>query len=182
LFPKILVIVSQALAWGQLLLLPLDLSITQSDPSSNFLLVYEVIYPIIFAMVVFLNPLAMNFYESDEGDNFGTRIGWSFLYAFIITAVWSALVFISYVWLGVYTYAGSEYRLDAALYIFLAMSLVGWILLAFNGGIGLAYLPFDLIAYFVYRPKHLTAEEALAKKQGLQLKSGELITSGEKLQ
>lgn len=61
-FPKILVIVSQAFAWGQLLLLPLDLSITTADPSSNFLLVYEIVYPIIFALVVFLNPLAMHFY------------------------------------------------------------------------------------------------------------------------
>jgi hypothetical protein len=48
-----------------LLLLPLDLSITTSDPSSNFLLVYEIIYSLIFALVVFLNPLAMHFYESD---------------------------------------------------------------------------------------------------------------------
>jgi hypothetical protein len=56
------VIVSQALAWGQLLLLPLDLSISQSDPSSNFLTAYEVFYSIIFALVVFLNPIAMNFY------------------------------------------------------------------------------------------------------------------------
>ena len=62
------------------------------------------------------------------------------------------------------------------------MSLVGWILLAFNGGIGLVYLPIDLIRAFVFRPKHLTTEEAFAKKQTLQLKSSELITEGEKLQ
>jgi hypothetical protein len=56
------VIVSQGLAWGQLLLLPLDLSITSNDSSSNFLLVYEIVYPIVFALVAFLNPLAMNYY------------------------------------------------------------------------------------------------------------------------
>lgn len=56
------------------------------------------------------------------------------------------------------------------------MSLIGWILLAFNGGIGLVYLPFDLIRAFVFRPKHLTSEEAFAKKQALQLRSSELIT------
>lgn len=141
-----------------MLLLPLDLSITTADPSSNFLLVYEVIYPIVFALVVFLNPLAMNYYESDESDSFAARFGWSFLYAFIVTAVWSAMVFISYVWLGVYTYSGSEYRLNAAMYIFVAMALVGWVLLAFNGGIGLVYLPHDLILSFVDRPKYLTPE------------------------
>lgn len=61
------------------------------------------------------------------------------------------------------------------------MSIVGWILLAFNGGIGLVYLPYDLIRYFVFRPQHLTPEEAFAKKQALQTKSSDLITVGEKL-
>lgn len=149
---------SQALAWGQLLLLPLDLSITQSDPSSNFIVAYEVIYPIIFTLVVFLNPLAMNFYESDESDSFASRLGWSVLYAFIVTAVWAAMVFISYVWLGVYSYMGIEYRVNAAMYLFEAMGLAGWVLLAFNGGIGLVHLPHDLIFSFVNRPKRLTPE------------------------
>lgn len=161
--------------------MPLDLSITTSDPSSNFLLVYEIVYPAIFALVVFLNPLAMHFYESDESDSFASRLCWSSLYAFIIAAVWCAVVFISYVWLGVYSIAGSEYRLNAALYIFIAMSIAGWVLLAFNGGIGLVYLPYDLIRYFVLRPQHLTPEEAFSKKQALQLKSSDLITAGEKL-
>jgi hypothetical protein len=38
------------------------------------------------------------------------------------------------------------------------MSLVGWVLLAFNGGIGLVYLPVDLIKYFINRPKPLTTQ------------------------
>jgi hypothetical protein len=75
-----------------------------------------------------------------------------------VTAIWSALIFISYVWLGVYNLSGSEYRLNAAIYIFVAMGLVGWILLAFNGGIGLVHLPHDLILTFVDRPKHITPE------------------------
>ena len=61
------------------------------------------------------------------------------------------------------------------------MSIAGWVLLAFNGGIGLVYLPYDLIRYFVFRPKHLTPDEAFTKKQALQLKSSDLITTGEKL-
>jgi hypothetical protein len=43
----------------------LDLSITSSEPGGNFLLAYEIIYGLAFAMVAFVNPLAMNFYESD---------------------------------------------------------------------------------------------------------------------
>jgi hypothetical protein len=136
----------------------LDLSLTQSDPSSNFLLAYEVIYSIIFALVCFLNPLAMNFYESDESDSFLARFGWSVVYSLIVTAVWAVLIFVSFVWLGLYPAGGGEERLNAGLYLLVAMGLVGWVLLAFNGGIGLIYLPFDLITAFVDRPKHLTPE------------------------
>lgn len=91
--------------------------------------------------------------------------------------MWGAVIFISYIWLGVYSSSsGGDERLNAALYLLVAMGLVGWILLAFNGGIGLVYLPFDLIVAFVDRPKHLTPEEAFNKKQELQTRSGELIT------
>lgn len=86
------------------------------------------------------------------------RIGWSILYAGIVTAIWSAIIFISFVWLGLYTISGNEYRVNAAIYIFEAMGLIGWILLAFNGGIGLVYLPYDLINGFINRPKRLTPE------------------------
>jgi len=55
--------------------------------------------------------------------------------------------------------------LAVPIYIFLGTSLIGWILLAFNGGIGLVYLPFDLLRMFVRRPKPLTTEEAFNKKQ-----------------
>lgn len=80
------------------------------------------------------------------------RVFWSALFAFIVAAIWSVFVFISYVWLGTYSIAGVEYRINAALYIFLALSLVGWVLLALNGAVGLVFLPFDLIAYFVNKP------------------------------
>lgn len=106
----------------------------------------------------------MSFYESDESSSFGARFGWSIIYSIGISAMWCAYVFISYVWVGLYTYDGNEYRLQASMYIFLAVSLIGWILLAFNGGIGIVFLPFDMIRYFVYRPRRLTAEQALAKK------------------
>jgi hypothetical protein len=62
-------------------------------------------------------------------------------------------MFISYVWLSVYSIGETQYRIDASLYILLVLSLVGWILLVFNGAIGLVYLPHDLIAYFANQPK-----------------------------
>lgn len=73
---------------------------------------------------------------------------WSAIFALIVAAIWIAFIFISYVWLGVYSIGDTQYRMDASLYILLVLSLVGWILLVFNGAIGLVYLPHDLIAYF----------------------------------
>jgi len=99
------------------------------------------------------------------------RILWSFLFALIIAAIWVAFIFISYIWLGVFTIEGVQFRINASLYILLILSFVGWILLVFNGAIGLFYLPFDLIAYFANEPKELTTEQAFAKKAELETTS-----------
>ena len=71
------------------------------------------------------------------------------MFALIVAVIWIAFIFISYVWLGVYYIGDIQYRIDASLYILLILSFVGWVLLVFNGAIGLVYLPRDLIAYFV---------------------------------
>ena len=42
------------------------------------------------------------------------------------------------------------------MYMFVAMSLIGWVVLAVNGGIGLIYLPKDLISNIVLMPKQLS--------------------------
>lgn len=61
-FPKILVLLSQTLAWGQLLLLPLDQAVDGGSEGSTYYLVYYILYPIIFVLVAFLNPFAMFLY------------------------------------------------------------------------------------------------------------------------
>jgi hypothetical protein len=53
------------------------------------------------------------------------RICWSTLYSFILTLFPSACIFISYIWLGVYNIGNVTYRLEAALYVWLALSLAG---------------------------------------------------------
>ena len=126
-FPKVLVVISQALAWGQILLLPLDLSISISNPETDFSLIYFIIYPIIFAFVAFLNPFAIFFYESDENDTILSRICWSILYSAIIAIVWCVGIFVSYVWVSPYNFEGQSYQLSIPMYIFLIMTLVGWI-------------------------------------------------------
>lgn len=137
-----LVILSQFLAWSQILLLPLDQGVEGSNPDSTFYLVYYILYPIIFTLIAFFNPFALFFYESDDTDSMGSRICWSAIYALIVAAIWCAFTFISYVWLSVYDINGIQYRLDAPLYMLLILSLVGWFFLALNGAIGLVFLPY----------------------------------------
>jgi hypothetical protein len=43
----------------------------------------------------------------------------------------------------------------------LCQAIVGWILLAINGALGLIFVPYGLIKDFVDRPKILTKEQAL---------------------
>jgi prepilin signal peptidase PulO-like enzyme (type II secretory pathway) len=90
------------------LLLPLDLSVSLDGSSDSFELVYSIYYPVVLFFVGFLNPVAMFFYESDEAESTGKRVLWSVLFAFAGTALWSAFIFISYVWVGVYDSPSGE--------------------------------------------------------------------------
>ena len=53
-------------------------------------------------LIAFLNPFAINYYESDEADSTCSRVVWSALFAGIVALIWCGWIFISYVWLGVY--------------------------------------------------------------------------------
>ena len=142
---------------------------------------YEIIYPMVFFLVTFMNPFAIFFYDSDSNDTLCSRILWSLLYGGIVCAIWSAFTFISYFFLGAYTINGMDDRINISIYIMLVLSLVGWLFLALNGGIGLIFLPFDLLAYFINQPEPLTTEQAHGKRVALQNESGTLITEGEQL-
>ena len=97
---------SQTLAWSQILILPLDLEVGGATSNGNFHLLYYVLYPSIFGLVAFINPFAMFFYESDDTDSMCSRISWSLFYSLIVAVIWSGLIFISYIWLGVYQVGG----------------------------------------------------------------------------
>ena len=147
---------SQIIAWGQILIIPLDLGLGGAATDSNFKLVYQIFFPIIFALVAFINPFAIFLYESDPNDSPCSRFIWSFLYAFIVAAIWSAFIFISYIWLGKFDIDGVDQRVHVSIYIMLCLSLAGWLFLALHGAIGLIFLPFDLLAYFFSKPAPLT--------------------------
>jgi hypothetical protein len=40
--------------------------------------------------------------------------------------------------------------------MYLTQALIGWVLLAINGALGLVFFPFDLINSFFNRPKKIT--------------------------
>ena len=174
-------ILSQTLAWSQILLLPLDLGVEGAGKGSSFDVVYFILYPSIFILIAFLNPFAMSFYESDPTDSMSSRLCWSSLHALMIAAIWSSLTFISYVWLGIYSLAGVDHRINVSLYILLSLSLSGWAYLAINGAVGLIYVPYELINKFMDRPDPLTTEQGHLKKAEIMTDSGDLITEGEKL-
>jgi hypothetical protein len=78
-----------------------------------------------------------------------SRICWSTLFAVLTAGAWSGVVFISYIFLS----KSGSIEVSAPMYVFLCLSFIGWIILAINAGIGIVYLPFDLIEGFFNRPK-----------------------------
>jgi hypothetical protein len=56
---KIIIIISQALAWGQLLLVPLDLGVSGSSTMQT---VYSIVYILIFVFSVFIMPFISALY------------------------------------------------------------------------------------------------------------------------
>jgi hypothetical protein len=151
-------VVAQALAWGQLLIIPLDVSTSTEIDSGIMNIIYNVVYWSIFFISVFVIPFATGIYESGESDSMLSRVCWSFVYALVISIVFSAIIFISYIWLGIAYVVDAngiitEERLEPGLYLMVCLEFLGWILLAINGGIGLIYIPHDLILSFVKRPR-----------------------------
>lgn len=157
---KIIVVFSQFLAWGQLLLIPLDVSNGLGSDSDSMQILYSVVYIVIFVFTSFIIPFNIFLYESDEEDSMQSRILWSILFSIAICGLWSAFIFISYIWLAKYTVSGVEYTVPVPLYMMVCMSLIGWIFLALNAGVGLIFLPYELIKDYFIRPKQLNSEQA----------------------
>jgi hypothetical protein len=94
------------LAWGQILLIPLDIANGYSNGTSSMETLYSVVYIIIFIFTSFVIPFNIFLYESDEEDSLMSRILWSILFAIAICAIWSVFIFVSYIWLSKYTVNG----------------------------------------------------------------------------
>lgn len=70
---KVLCIFGLTIAWAQVLILPLDVS-NARDGDLRIDLLWIVVYMCLFALVVFLLPFAMFYYESTEDDPVTTRL------------------------------------------------------------------------------------------------------------
>ena len=170
------------LCWGQLLLVPLDVSNSLSGGGIDLDLLYSIVYIVIYVFGTAVVPFMIFLYESDEDDPACKRIGWCVFFTVVVQVVTSLLVFVSYIWLGVYKEVdGVKYRMDVVAYMMVCMSFAGWFLLAIFGGVGLLALPLDLINTFVKRPKPLKPEEAREKKKNIEAESSSLIELGEVL-
>lgn len=139
------------------MIIPLDISNSLGSDSTSMEILYSVVYIVIFAFTSFIIPFTMFLYQSDQEDSLIKRVLWSLLFSGIVCAIWSVLIFVSYIWLSKYTYNGVSGQLSVPLYMMVCMSFVGWIFLAINGGIGLVFLPFELIKEFFVRPKQITS-------------------------
>jgi hypothetical protein len=91
-----------------------------------------------------------------------SRITWSIISTMAIDLIIYLAVFVSYIWLSIYSYNSNGVnhsgQLSIPIYIMVCMSLGGWVLLSVFGGVGLAALPIDLIQSFTNRPRILKVE------------------------
>lgn len=152
---KIIIVLGLGLSWGQLLLVPLDVSNSLNNGGINMEIVYTAVYITILIYLVTISPFTMFLYESDEEDSLCSRVTWSLVYTIIIAGIVCALIFVSQIWLSIY---GPGLNVPTGLYIMVCLAFFGQILLSIFGGIGILALPVDLIAAFTNRPKPLKPE------------------------
>lgn len=60
---KIIVIAAQSVAWAQLLLIILDLSVQDNDAMQ---FIYSIVYVALFVLTVFVLPFFSGLYEADD--------------------------------------------------------------------------------------------------------------------
>jgi len=77
--------------------------------------------------------------------------------------------------------AHMELTLTPILFVTAVMSFFGWILFAVFAGVGLASLPIDNIAAYVYRPRHMDALEFAEAQLSVRSRTADLVEIGDVL-
>lgn len=181
-FCKIIAVLSLAIAWSQILLLPLDVSNTRgSGGGFRMDLVWEIIYIILACFVFFVIPLITYFYECDPSSTCCQKIMNTFC-SFIVQTVAVILIFgLSFIWLStadipitsivcslvvdesnspidvskskcVHKETSMEINVSFVIYAIGLLSFISNFFLCIFGGIGFFALPLDMVYSFCTRP------------------------------
>ena len=112
---RIIVIIGSAIAWGFILLIPLDVANSRGDGGGmNINLFYIIMFAVYFIYLVFVLPMTLFLYESDDEISFVSRVCTAFCYEIVILAVvivlaliaWGAFKKVDYADIEVQTIAG----------------------------------------------------------------------------
>ena len=211
-FSKIIVLLGSAVIWAFVLTLPLDVANSRGDGGGfNMGLFYQIMFILYFVFLVFLLPLTLFIYESDDEKPFISRFCYAFfmeLFTLIIVAVlafiaWGALRTAQLSDLKVQppsAFVGSETALAASaanatvfngrvtynvppfIFVIVFLVFIGWFVLVIFLGVGITALPLDWIIDFFYRPKPRSAREMAERKVALRRRTEELLEFARNIQ
>jgi LMBR1 domain-containing protein 1 len=190
---KIIVILGSAVVWGFVLVLPLDVANSRGAGGGfNMDAFYMIMFILYFVFLVFVIPLTLHLYETDDEKSMISRLCSAFcreIATLIIVGVlaliaWGLLrtaelhdmlvVKPSALTLAELTLKTSDQFLyekrityDVPPYLFMIVFLIflGWFTFVVFGGIGLTALPMDWIIDYFYRPQPQKNEKTMRKKR-----------------
>lgn len=207
---KIIIISGSALAWALILLLPLDVANSRGDGGGfNMELFYQILFIVHFAFIVFILPMMLFYYESDDEKPFMSRLCYSFCLEIAVIIITVILTIIAYFGLRkvqladyqVVSYTdfipseisigevsqsswseGVQVDLPGFVFVIVFLIFVGWFFFVLFGGIGLVALPMDMIIDYFYRPRPRGPREMAERKVVIRRRVEELLTYAKSLE
>ncbi|CDW87933.1 UNKNOWN [Stylonychia lemnae] len=150
---RILVVFGFTISYTPILMVPLDISNSQSNGGLNMETLWGIILIIQVSCVWVLFPIFIVFYESNEQDQ---------LYEIPVEEAIQIGLDPSQSELKDGVYRG---RLDFLTHLIGVMAWIGSILFCFFGGVGFISLPYDLIYEYIYMPQPIQDKEFQRRKQ-----------------
>ncbi|CAD8086320.1 unnamed protein product [Paramecium primaurelia] len=98
-FCKIVVVLGLTLSWCQTLMLTLDVTNERNQQGLDMHLCWIIIYISVFVMLVFLIPIAIFYYESDDEKPICQRITLTLVQEFMVLVFAFLTIFLTYFWL-----------------------------------------------------------------------------------
>ena len=209
-FAKIVVVLASAVVWAFVLILPLDVANSRGEGGGfNMDLFYQIMFILYFVFLVFVLPVTLHFYETDEERSLIARLCSALLREIFTLVIVAVLALIAWGLLKtanlsdmIYQNAAAFTPSDLALktigqkvfenrvtyqvppYLFMIVFLVflGWFLFVVFGGIGITALPMDWILDYFYRPQPRSASEIAERKVALRRRSEELLVFARRIQ